>query len=82
MLAFIRQLHVKALELDRLRAFNENILESLDDGLLVVTLDDRIVRWNRALEHCTASLEARQWGRRSIGYSIRQWSRRSEPRDA
>ncbi len=45
-----RQLHVKALELDRLRAFNENILESLDDGLLVVTLDDRIVRWNRALE--------------------------------
>jgi PAS domain S-box-containing protein len=45
-----RQLHVKALELDRLRAFNENILESLDDGLLVLTLDDRIVRWNRALE--------------------------------
>ena len=30
-----RQLHVKALELDRMRAFNENILESLDDGLLV-----------------------------------------------
>jgi PAS domain S-box-containing protein len=45
-----RQLHVKALELDRLRTFNENILESLDDGLLVVTLDDRIVRWNSALE--------------------------------
>jgi hypothetical protein len=45
-----RQLHLKALELDRLRAFNENILESLDDGLLVVDLDDRIVRWNTALE--------------------------------
>ena len=45
-----RQLHVKAIELDRLRAFNENILESLDDGLLVLDLDDRIVRWNRALE--------------------------------
>ncbi|MBI4886520.1 MAG: GAF domain-containing protein [Acidobacteria bacterium] len=45
-----RQLHVKALELDRLRTFNENILESLDDGLLVLDLDDRIVRWNRALE--------------------------------
>ena len=29
-----RQLHLKALELDRMRAFNENILESLDDGLL------------------------------------------------
>ena len=45
-----RQLHVKALELDRMRAFNENILESLDDGLLVVDLDDRVVRWNTALE--------------------------------
>jgi PAS domain S-box-containing protein len=45
-----RQLHLKALELDRMRAFNENILESLDDGLLVLDLDDRIVRWNTALE--------------------------------
>jgi PAS domain S-box-containing protein len=45
-----RQLHVKALELDRLRAFNENILESLADGLLVIDLDDRVARWNSALE--------------------------------
>jgi PAS domain S-box-containing protein len=45
-----RQLHVKALELDRMRAFNENILESLDHGLLVVDLHDRVVRWNTALE--------------------------------
>jgi len=45
-----RQLHLKAAELDRLRAFNENILESLDNGLLVTDLGDRIVRWNRALE--------------------------------
>lgn len=45
-----RQLHVKAAELDRLRTFNENILESLDTGLLVLDLDDRIVRWNAALE--------------------------------
>ena len=43
-----RQLHVKAQELDRLRAFNENIVESLDDGLLVVDLNDRILRWNHA----------------------------------
>jgi hypothetical protein len=33
-----------------MRAFNENILESLDDGLLVVDLQDRVVRWNSALE--------------------------------
>jgi PAS domain S-box-containing protein len=45
-----RQLHLKAAELDRLRTFNENILESLDDGLLVLDLNDRIVRWNSALE--------------------------------
>jgi hypothetical protein len=45
-----RQLHLKASELDRLRTFNENILESLDDGLLVVGLDDRVIRWNQALE--------------------------------
>ena len=45
-----RQLHVKAGELDRMRAFNENILESLADGLLVLDLNDGIVRWNQALE--------------------------------
>ena len=45
-----RQLHLKATELDRVRTFNENILESLDDGLLVLDLGDRIVWWNRALE--------------------------------
>jgi two-component system, NtrC family, sensor kinase len=46
-----RQLHVKAVEIDRMRAFNENILESLDDGLLVIDPDERVVRWNHALEH-------------------------------
>ncbi len=45
-----RQLHLKAEELGRMREFNENILESLDDGLVVFDLDERIVRWNRALE--------------------------------
>jgi two-component system, NtrC family, sensor kinase len=45
-----RQLHNKADELERLREFSENILESLNDGLAVVNRDDRIVRWNRRLE--------------------------------
>ena len=45
-----RQLHLKASELDRLHAFNENILESLDDGLMVVGPADNVVRWNAALE--------------------------------
>ena len=45
-----RQLHLKAEELGRMREFNENILESLDDGLVVFDVDERIVRWNHALE--------------------------------
>jgi signal transduction histidine kinase len=45
-----RQLHLKAEELGRLREFNENILESLDDGLVVFEEDETIVRWNHALE--------------------------------
>jgi two-component system NtrC family sensor kinase len=45
-----RQLTVKADELERMREFSENILESLNDGLAVVNRDDRIVRWNRRLE--------------------------------
>ena len=53
-----RQLHLKASELDRLRAFNENILESLDDGLLVVGSDDRVIRWNQALERSYGTTRA------------------------
>jgi two-component system, NtrC family, sensor kinase len=45
-----RQLHLKASELDRMREFSENILESLNDGLAVLDRDDRVVRWNRRLE--------------------------------
>lgn len=55
-----RQLQVKASELNRLSAFNEDILESLDDGLLVLDLDEQVVRWNQALAqlHGTASEDA------------------------
>jgi two-component system NtrC family sensor kinase len=59
-----RQLHLKALELDRMRAFNENILESLDNGLLVVDLNDRVVRWNTALEQLYGVERARATGSR------------------
>ena len=44
-----RQLQLKASELQRLQEFNENIVESLDNGLVVEDLDGRVVRWNRAL---------------------------------
>jgi PAS domain S-box-containing protein len=58
-----RQLHLEAAELDRLRAFNENILESLDAGLVVVDLDDRVIRWNRALERLYGLPRAEALGR-------------------
>ncbi len=45
-----QQLKQQATEVERMRQFNENILESLDNGLAVVDANDRVVRWNRALE--------------------------------
>ena len=44
------QLQLKARELDRMRQFSENIVESLNDGLVVLDLDDRVVRWNAGME--------------------------------
>ena len=78
-----RQLHLKAVELDRLRAFNENILESLDDGLLVADLDDRVVRWNHALERAVRrDAGRRRWAGRWTTCSPRRSSRPSGPRAA
>jgi two-component system, NtrC family, sensor kinase len=45
-----RSLHEKAEELRGLKEYNENILESLDSGIVVLDLDSRVVRWNRAME--------------------------------
>ena len=59
-----RQLHLKAEELGRMREFNDNILESLDDGLVVFDADERIVRWNHALESFYGTIRAHAIGRR------------------
>ncbi len=61
-----RQLQVKAEEIGRMREFNENILESLDDGLAVVDGDERVVRWNRALETFYGLARADAIGRRLV----------------
>jgi hypothetical protein len=45
-----RQLRTKADELERMRQFSENILESLNDGLVVLDRNGRVVRWNRPME--------------------------------
>ncbi|MPY88752.1 MAG: PAS domain-containing protein [Luteitalea sp.] len=58
------QLHEKARELDRLRGFNENVLQSLQDGLLVSDLDDRVVRWNVSMEQLHGLSAAAAIGRR------------------
>ncbi|MDR1989935.1 MAG: GAF domain-containing protein [Acidobacteriaceae bacterium] len=58
-----RQLRLKAEELGRMREFNDNILESLDDGLVVFGPDERIIRWNRALEHFYGVSRAEAIGR-------------------
>jgi two-component system NtrC family sensor kinase len=58
------QLQLKAAELDRERRFNENVIESLDDGLLVAGLDERVVRWNPSLERLYGLPRAEAVGRR------------------
>jgi len=45
-----RSLHAKADELRELKDYNENILESLDSGIVVLGLDGQVARWNRAME--------------------------------
>jgi len=58
-----RQLRLKAEEVDRMRQFSDSILESLNDGLAVVDLDDRVVRWNSQLEQLFGLSRARAMGR-------------------
>ena len=47
------ELHGKANEIERLRQFGDSVVESLSDGLVVVDLDDRVLRWNRRVESLT-----------------------------
>ena len=57
------QLRQKAGELDRMRQFAENIVESLSDGLAVLDLDDRIIRWNAGFERLHGVPRAEAIGR-------------------
>jgi len=45
-----QRLAEKAEGLRGLKEYNENILESLDSGIVVLDLEGRVVRWNRAME--------------------------------
>jgi two-component system, NtrC family, sensor kinase len=59
-----QQLREKALELDRMREFSENVIQSLQDGLLVVDLDGTVLRWNPALQEIYGVGAAEAVGRR------------------
>jgi two-component system NtrC family sensor kinase len=58
------ELRVKAEEVERLRQFSDSVVESLSDGLLVVDLEDRVLRWNRRLEDLLGLERGRAVGRR------------------
>mgnify|MGYP000614725973 CR=1 FL=1 len=59
-----RQLSIKADEIERLRQFGDSVVESLSDGLFVIDLDDRVLRWNRRLEQMFQFDRTRAIGRR------------------
>jgi PAS domain S-box-containing protein len=40
----------KAHEIEQLHQFSDSVVESLTDGLIVVDLEDRVLRWNRRME--------------------------------
>ena len=44
------ELSGKASEIERLRQFSDSVVESLTDGLVVLDLADRVLRWNRKME--------------------------------
>ncbi|MBI4473362.1 MAG: PAS domain-containing protein [Acidobacteria bacterium] len=58
-----RSLEQKANEYQSLKDFSENIIESINVGVVVEDVDGRIVGWNRALETLTGLNRAETLGR-------------------
>jgi PAS domain S-box-containing protein len=61
------ELRDKANEIERLRQFGDSVVESLSDGLVVVDLDDRVLRWNKRVETLIGIARDRAVGRRLSG---------------
>ncbi len=57
------RLEEKISEFERLKEFNENIVESINVGILAVDLDDRIESWNAQMEAMYALSRAEALGR-------------------
>ncbi len=65
------QLQDKANEIESVRQFNANVMESLTDALVVVDLQDRVLLWNRRAE-TLAGVGRREAIGRPIGELFRQ----------
>jgi PAS domain S-box-containing protein len=62
------RLESKITEFERLKEFNENIVESINVGILAIDLDDRIESWNAQMEamYAMSRAEALGQGLRSV----------------
>ena len=58
------QLEEKISEFERLKEFNENIVESINVGILAVDLEDRIESWNAQMEAMYALSRAEALGQK------------------
>jgi two-component system NtrC family sensor kinase len=71
-------LEQKADEYERLKEFSENIVESINVGVLAVDLEDRVESWNNQIEKLTGISGAQAIGRRCPIYlrlnSSRSWT--------
>jgi hypothetical protein len=59
-----RSLQLKVEEYERLKEFSENIVESINVGILAADLDDRVESWNSQIEHLTGISRAQAVGKR------------------
>ncbi len=56
-------LRLKAAEYERLKEYNENIVESINVGILAADLDGRVESWNSSMEAITGIIRAHAVGR-------------------
>ena len=59
-----RSLQLKVDEYERLKEFSENIVESINVGILAADLDDRVESWNTQIELLTGTPRQNALGRR------------------
>ena len=65
-----RELERKVHEYERLKEFSENIVESINVGILAVDLADRVESWNTQLEQLTGIRREKAVGRTLYLFSI------------